>query len=106
LVELSLTQSLAVRRTAVESASHVAAASLVAAFAALVAFAVVARHAVSLILAGRRHEVRPEPAFDLEAARRKAAARAAALRDFETSRRHHTDLPFALRGAAPTLFDG
>lgn len=107
LVELSLTESLSVRRAAVSSASHVALASVVAALAALLALALVVRHIVLLVFVPARHpRTDATPLYDLDSSRRKAAARAKALRDFQTDRRLRTDLPFALRGSAPTLFEG
>lgn len=122
MVETAITQSLFVQRAAVETASRAKWTSMVAAFAAAVAAGLLligaARAATARlgvrIVSDTGRAVAPQnprisarnPDSPYEATRRKAAERLAAIRMFEAERRIRTDLPFALRGAAPFAIDG
>lgn len=112
LVELSMTESLSIRRLVASSSTSVALAAGVAALSALTAIALAARFLIGLISLRRPPEQRPEPQREMRMARaptaqeraaelrEKAAVRAARISAAETARRRQADLPFALRGAA------
>lgn len=110
MVETAVTQSLFVQRAAATTANRAQWTSILAVFAAASAVAIFLFGAARVVFTMRAPALRPAPvrdaAAEAEAMRIKAARRLAAMRAFEAERRIRTDLPFALRGAAPIAIDG
>lgn len=112
MVETAVTQSLFVQRAAATTASRAKWTSVLAVFAAAAAAAIfllgAARVGVALFVRASAPPL-AQPSEEKRAAdavRVKAAERLAAIRAFEAERRIRTDMPFALRGAAPIAIDG
>jgi hypothetical protein len=112
MVETAVTQSLFVQRAAATTASRAKWTSVLAVFAAAAAAAIflfaAARFCAAFFVSAPAAPPAkpPEEKRATDAVRIKAAERLAAMRAFEAERRMRTDLPFALRGAAPIAIDG